>query len=356
MEKKRKSKNFTKPLILPARLLKVLKKNDVWSFNTPEARAKAVADTFVELGYRASTATRYFLMMQNRGVFGFKTPLTINTLAFNEMLPQQHRIPSPSDFEKFINFCFDICKQSKTSQYYYTSPIMEPSTSFDYIGKDPNITLITTHTVTDTNAFLNAQRKYKKQTTIVKAIAIVFSYLTGLRLAEVCAITNKHLIELANRIPALVLKRKTTDVWSVIYYKEFEEFIDTILIPYYTKIINVHKTIEIRLVDFNKRTLQYAIRDFFYEATGVKPPTGFGIHTFRYLIATKLATNKKNGLENARIMLGHKNIRTTNRYVRHGALDARHIFETMYKEENLYKNLSQIFDREDNITNNDIHY
>lgn len=151
--------------------------------------------------------------------------------------------------------------------------------------------------------------------TNTQVLPILMAYYTALRISEIIALTTFHLIQLREREPVLKLNRKNNSEWIVVYYDAFNEYVD-FLLYHFRDSISLYETygIESRLFDYTQRTVGEHLNKIYRHVLHKLPPYGFGIHVFRYYMATKLANNGKKEL--ARIMLGHVNIRTTERYIK----------------------------------------
>lgn len=167
---------------------------------------------------------------------------------------------------------------------------------------------------------------------------IMIGYYTGLRLKEICSLRAKHLIELQQCKLMIELKRKTTEEWHVLYSPEFKEFIKKLLHIYRDKVENYNVN-KINNDLFTKRpqTLNIHFRQFYVLATGQQPPLGFGIHSFRYYLGTKLANMGE--IETARVLLGHASTSTTKKYVKQDVTHLQNRLNSIVNEESFYSTL-----------------
>ncbi|QLI62415.1 Integrase [Dikerogammarus haemobaphes nudivirus] len=169
--------------------------------------------------------------------------------------------------------------------------------------------------------------------------SILFALYTGLRSSEVIQLKPSHLLLLLQKSETIPIIRKNNNSWKVLYYSEFEEFIKEITkhfqeaIDFYTQY-----NVDVVLFNFTTQALHYKLKEYCTLANnGVAPPCGFGLHIFRYYVASKLAKEK---LDVAQIFLAHKNKKTTERYIRYNNLQKEQELETINQKSELYKNVN----------------
>lgn len=225
--------------------------------------------------YRLSTAIRYFNVLKYGAYFGDveKTKhLVIRKETFREKTPQI-RLPDPKLFRAFVSFLQNEFHRNIT-EYASTNILREQN-------------------------YMRA------------LIAIVFCWNTGLRVATILSLTNKHLRQLLDRSVEIEIKNKTQNSWIVVYHTHLLLLID-IMATYFQSYMNLD--LEVRLFPFGQTYLLTVVRNVYISANNELPPTGFGLHSIRYYIATEFA---KANIKDAQELLGHKNIKTTKAYVRH---------------------------------------
>lgn len=139
---------------------------------------------------------------------------------------------------------------------------------------------------------------------------ILMAYYTGLRSSEVARLQTSHLSMLVKRVKVIPLKRKIGVEWKVYYFTQFEDFIETLRIFYAKKLEAFERYgVEQSLFDMSTATINYKLRQFYMTICKKVPYPGFGLHVFRYYIATILENR-----EVARMILDHKSVKTTDRY------------------------------------------
>lgn len=297
---------------LPKNFIKMLSENKIYDY-PPDERVHEVLKYLEERKMRSSTAKKYFNILKAANIFG-DTTLKINTIFYDQIKAPQQRVPKINEFEKLIELCNKWIRQSYDNKLIINTSI----NSHD----DENLKILTK---------------------INKAFAIKFAYLSVLRLAEVCSITNQHLAELLEHKTTLLIHRKTTEEWTVVYYAQFNELLQYMKYFYkqHLDLLSIGGVMNV-LFQINRRTLQYAINEFYEEANnGKKPPIGFGLHTLRYIIGTKIVAS--GDIETARIMLNHKSTSTTKIYTRYDAIHTEKILKEISEKDEYYKNLNNIF-------------
>lgn len=180
-----------------------------------------------------------------------------------------------------------------------------------------------------------------------RTIPLLFAYYTALRSSEICSLTIFHLLQLAEKQPLIRLSRKTNNEWSVVYYEAFDEFISILVEDNYKLQILTYKKYDIdsMLFDITPRMLGYYLRSIYMLTVNCVPTYGFGIHVFRYFMATRLAEKGKKEL--ARQILGHVDLRTTDRYVKSNNVELQRQLQFINTNVELYRNLLHIGERDD---------
>lgn len=171
-----------------------------------------------------------------------------------------------------------------------------------------------------------------------RILPILFAYYTDLRLSEITRLKISHLKKLSKEEKIIELKRKSSIDWHVTYHTAFKNYIEFLLDIFQKKIENNSENgIDERLFCTSNRTIHYHLRMFYTLATGTQPDYGFGIHVFRYYHATILFQNNKR--ETARILLGHQEVKTTERYVKCDDLALIEKLNEATKANEFYKSL-----------------
>lgn len=172
----------------------------------------------------------------------------------------------------------------------------------------------------DTDTLLDNKQNAKKYT---KMAAILLAAYTGLRLSELLKLTYFTLKEMHEKKPPKIkLKRKYGDEWTVFYSEPVTNLIEKLYnSPIFSGQMNNTDDFTLQtkpLFGFKSKILSNTLLHYYLLAIGERPSPGFGFHSFRYYIASKLHTPEQNNdnLEHVRLVLGHKNTRTTRRYLR----------------------------------------
>lgn len=304
---------------LPIQLLKLLADLKIYDVKCGTERAKRVIFAFVEKKYSKNTAKRYFQKLRSAGIF-FDSTIQIDTIQYDAYQFQQIRVPVPEEFDKFLDYI---------KNYYfihidrYTKPLTF-NVNVDFL----DVSAMETEKICDR---LN------------KIIAIKFAYYTLLRSSEICSLTNEHLYQLSKFTPVLQLKRKYSTEWNVIYYDDFIDLIAA-AIRFYSNYIDLYTKYKttIELFGLSSRSLHDAIQALYVKATGQNPPKGFGLHTLRVIVATKIV-ECRGDIETARVLLGHKQIKTTRIYTKYDALNCSKVIKEATAKDPFYMKLNAIF-------------
>ncbi|UDM55387.1 integrase [Phenacoccus solenopsis nudivirus] len=155
---------------------------------------------------------------------------------------------------------------------------------------------------------------------------LLMIYYTGLRNIETTQLTNRSLAQLEARhqiISDVMRKRSKHSTlepfapWMPIYTRKFQQFIRQ-LCHLYTDKLESYKKYEIVVSLFEIRspsTLNERMKCEFFRATGKCLPYGFGVHGNRTTMAT-LAYDETGDINFVSRYLGHKNLKTTELYVK----------------------------------------
>lgn len=216
--------------------------------------------------------------------------------------------------------------------YYFKSKNLSKNTVDKYILDARALGLVNKSTLT----YVPYTFDYKKQTRIInpslfgsfieKCIkkpskdtsVFTFAFFTGLRYFELKQISAITITQLLNRDPKTHIKRKSTykDVyWEPIYSETFNYYIKYIETMYLEEMELYRKRGVVRyFFDIPHSTLADRLHSYFYLYENQILPKGFGIHSFRGMLATTLFQGKTN-LPTIQRVLQHKRIATTKRYV-----------------------------------------
>lgn len=169
---------------------------------------------------------------------------------------------------------------------------------------------------------------------------ILLALYTGLRSHEALQLKTSNLIQLSKQNKTVDIIRKNNNIWKVLYYDEFLKFLE-LLLDNYKKEMNfyIENSVDINIFNFTSQALHYKLKEYYSHANkGSIAPMGFGLHIFRYFIASKLATKK---LDVAQIFLAHKNIKTTEKYIRYNDSQKELELNEINKKNDLYKNINE---------------
>nr|WOZ57625.1 integrase [Menippe mercenaria nudivirus] len=177
---------------------------------------------------------------------------------------------------------------------------------------------------------------------------ILISAYSGLRINEVCNIKMSHLNSLKLKDPVIALKLKNNSDWEVLYYDEFEQIINK-TISSCSKRYNLYtnELIDSKLFNFSVQALHNKIQYYYLLANKEHPPLGFGLHSFRYYLAT-LLYNLTDKIEISQAILGHKHQTTTERYIKQDPTNRKRDLELLSTTVDLYRDIAQVSER-DNI-------
>ncbi|UBZ25541.1 integrase [Crangon crangon nudivirus] len=145
---------------------------------------------------------------------------------------------------------------------------------------------------------------------------LLVGYYTALRLAEVLQLRASHILQLKAQEEIIPIRRKNNTDWRVVYFDEFNVFIDQLRETYSRECqFYLDTKVDTILFRYTPQTLHNKIREVYIKANHTVPPKGFGYHIFRYYVGSQLVAD--NRIEAAQYFLGHKSIKTTERYIRY---------------------------------------
>ena len=170
---------------------------------------------------------------------------------------------------------------------------------------------------------------------------LLLGYYSGLRLREILQLKFSHIFMILNKIGTIPIIRKNKSKWNVLYYDSFMDFINQLRYVAFKDGCNSYsqnRKDSLLFKNINPISLHTKIHEFYILANnGKKPPRGFGLHIFRYFNGTRLA--KQGGIRIAQLYLGHKNIRTTEIYVKLDVREYKERFRTINNRNYFYSNI-----------------
>lgn len=156
------------------------------------------------------------------------------------------------------------------------------------------------------------------------ASGILLSIYTGFRMITISQLMTSHLARLFQKERHITLPSKGGQfTFTINYFPELCETIRVLVQLQEDQLNLLNKTgVDTYLFSEGSRgsikattqVISAAFNLFFNEAFGRSKPYGFGLHSCRYYIAGQFAMAGR--IEDARVMLGHSDIRTTKRYTR----------------------------------------
>jgi len=305
--------------VIPKGLLFNLHEWGIFHIASYDDRAIEVIKRFAQCKrYTTKTAKKYFYAMRSAGLFG-DSNILIDETKYDSLNYNQTRVPNTKEFDAFL---------MSLEQYFHL-----------YINKYT----YRSHLKLSNNFLSKEQRNDVVIMDKLNVFCLIkFAYFTGLRLFEVCSLTNRHLVMLLNREKSLDIVRKGGVEWNVVYYKYFNELLDAMK-NFYSKSIKSYMDygVIVNLFDLKKRSVQLAIRQFYLDVNKKHAPFGFGIHTLRYMLATKIIM--RGDIETARIMLGHTSTKTTKIYTKYDAMNAAQMLQEISLKDDFYRYLTSIF-------------
>lgn len=194
------------------------------------------------------------------------------------------------------------------------------------------------------NNKINEYQDYKFSTNLYQynkkfgaIVAIMLAANTGLRISELLRITNKHLRLLLDGASTIELKMKTSHEWKVIRHASFTHLLQKMNKMFYHFL---QLSLETKLFNFSQEFLRLKLKYFFTIANNNQaPPKGFGLHTIRYVIASELSSIN---LKMAQEFLSHKQISTTNQYVRYKTIKLQNALTQLESQSTLYTEAKSI--------------
>lgn len=253
---------------IPMKLLKKIVKEDVISLSDHNERALSVIKILYGMYLNSSTAIKYFVTLKPYLYPQVRRDLRIMPLQFNmnAIRPRHSRGDDFSMFETLLNYIMN-----------------------NYPMDD-------------------------------KLLPFVFIYYTALRAFEALSLTCENLQELARQSEYVKLIRKgiKKHYWRPIYFEEFNKFV-LLLCDKYKNLIEKSILIEIadstRVFNYSYCTLNNDFKNLFRKVFKTETPFGFGVHWFRYFISSRIV--KSGNLNYARVVLNHRYVWITKRYLRY---------------------------------------
>lgn len=281
-------------LKIPTVIVKIITKNDLMNIENVNTRAKVFLRALYLRKLKSSTVQKYFNKLKPH-LFP-NTTIVPNSLVFDD------------NYNKTLQFrCNDINKIKHFINYV----------------------------------------KYEIDNNCIYKWPILLSSYSGLRLNEVCNISMSHLYMLKKHKVVIPLKRKNNVDWEVIYYNEFNKVIkETIKYNNKKYKLFVEHSIDSKLFPYTSQALHEKIKHYYLLAIHEIAPIGFGLHSVRYYLAT-LIYNETSKIEIAQVLLGHKNQKTTERYIKQDDAKRRKELEQLSENVNLYKNIKDVMNHDD---------
>lgn len=151
---------------------------------------------------------------------------------------------------------------------------------------------------------------------------LLLPVLTGLRSFEVIQLDTRHVQQLLDGQEEIELLRKNTSpskeriLWQPTYSTHLMDFV-VALNTMYEPLIQVSLQLNTPqlLFPIKRQTLNARFRAYFYRATGVVPPHGFGVHSCRNMLAAEMAATSDN-ITAIQKYLQHSHFKTTQKYIK----------------------------------------
>lgn len=170
-------------------------------------------------------------------------------------------------------------------------------------------------------------------------VPFVIAILTALRPSEIHRFTTVTLDELRRekKIVSIYLKQTVVNeekpnYWRPVYTEQLRQLVTLLCDNIYAEeyhLLYIQRKIETPLVTESLNTLRRRLRMLYYEANGTPPPSGFGIHTIRKMMASLLNQKSKNPM-NVMQLLNHRSERQIKTYVKElNILSSRETFDTL---------------------------
>jgi integrase len=152
---------------------------------------------------------------------------------------------------------------------------------------------------------------------------ILLAIFTGLRTREILQCTSYTLYELKNRKSPVQINRKQTvlqvepTLWRPVYSQQLNSVIDILIYLFKEKYeLYMENKIILPLFPFNAVTIVRRVHALYNKVVGKVAPSGLGIHSFRYLLASAMNIYTNN-LASIQDILQHRKIETTKQYIHH---------------------------------------
>ena len=254
----------TKIRFAPKYVQKIIVEKGLNEITDDNLKAKIFLSEMFKMKIRGSTIINYFKII--KPVHFPNTTIIPNSMAFDTLTPSQNRNPNFRIFDNLIRYI-------KLMNNSYKWPLL-------------------------------------------------LSHYTGLRLMEIFQIKSSHIIMITKKQKTIPIYRKNKEVWNVVYYEMFEDFIHHLRHFIFKEECDIY--LESNRDSFifkyiSKYSLNNKLRECYTMSNnGLEPPNGFGVHFFRYYAASKIVKNidGSGGIRLAQLFLGHKNIKTTKKYVK----------------------------------------
>lgn len=170
---------------------------------------------------------------------------------------------------------------------------------------------------------------------------ILWVYYTGLRKFEILSLTGHHVQQLLERRVEIDLLRKNGGIWRPVYHGEFTKFLrqftTTKFYTAYRESVVSGDTANMPPIFIeHPDRLHRRLCALYVKLMHVEPVYGFGLHSFRYFVATQLGRDK---VTTAQDYLGHKNLKTTYRYIRQDYTKLDRQLDRLTRDNVLYQKL-----------------
>lgn len=186
---------------------------------------------------------------------------------------------------------------------------------------------------------------------------------TGLRSFELLQMTMYTLFQLKTRQPNVKIRRKHTvaaamaseamNYWTPVYNTHLNTLIDRLVDDLYADEYVAYRThnIDTQLFYVTPKTLGNRVRTTYLAALNHLPPHGFGVHSFRNMVAMVMATCTSNVVA-IQQFLQHKKLKQTRTYIKADFSETAREFErlTQYELQTVRSGLQQIVNSDSNTT------
>lgn len=168
---------------------------------------------------------------------------------------------------------------------------------------------------------------------------LLVAYYTGLRNFEILQWSTVTLYQLKRRQTQVSIKRKNTlirresdtNYWEPVYTSHLNRFVDNLIELYqdqYNQLLE--NSIKVKLFLVLPNTLVNRVRECYYAANNQYPPLGFGIHSYRNMMATLMSQNTDN-ITAIQTFLQHRSIETTRQYINADFTHTKNEFDRLTK-------------------------